>query len=79
MVGISLTLQAMQARDSGVPRTVALGTPIRTELLCEVPEILFFGSCSSHTSLWGYCRLWTILCIQGLCNLISSRAMILGW
>ena len=75
---ISLTFQVSRASDSGVPRTMALCAPIRAESLGEIPEIFLFGSCSSGASLWGYHRLWPILRIQGLCNLISSRALILG-
>ena len=79
VVAIGLAHQAVQACDSGVPGTVALCAPIQAKSLGEVLEILFFGSCSSGASLWGYRCLWSIFHIKGLSYVIGHSALIRGW
>ena len=78
-MAIGLAPFAARAGDSGMPSTVALSALIRAKSLGKVLEILFFSSCSSGASLRGYRSPWTILCVQGLCYLIGSRALSLGW
>ena len=78
-MAISLILQTTQTCDRGVPSTMAQGALICAESLGEVLEILFFGSCSSGTTLWGYRHLQTIFFVQQLCYLIGNRALVLDW